>query len=784
LVGDAYDPASTDPNIATPHPDPNPLDCGAHGSHVAGTAAGSGVLPDGSTFAGPYDASTFSRAFRIGPGVAPKADLYAVRVFGCEGATDVVIDGIEWAVDNDMDVINMSLGSDFGEPDDASAVAARNAVRSGVIVASAAGNAGGGFYIESSPASGDGVLSVAATDATPSFPGATFTVGSTTFQAQNSNGAAFADGTTYPVVVLGSPGAVGLGCTAAEYARPDVPGALVVTQRGTCDRVARATLGQAAGAAAVALLNTDPGFPPFEGDIAGVTIPFFGIRQGDGPTLTAASSVTVANAVLANPGFKLPASFSSGGPRFEDSELKPNVIAPGVSVVSTAMGTGNGAVTFSGTSMATPVVAGVAALARQAHPTWKARDIATAISNTADPGALASYSTRLSGAGVPQALAVVQTGATAVSDRSAALSFGFVELRRDAHLREEITVRNFEKSPMVFDVSIPAAFEQGVPHTARASERRIRVAGQDRTTFFVDVNLPVPATDPLAFSDFAGVVELSPINVRSNHGVKLHVPYYGVARPVANLDGELEPPPRPKMPTGKLEVENRRSAIPGTADLYALGIQSDKDKAILSCNDVRALGVQSVAFNGGDRLLVFAFDAWRRCSNSAVNEYDVLITNENGEQFAVVGIDSGFIQSGSFTGELATVVINIQTGDSFLLPAFAPTDSATVQLVAFGSLLGLTQDKPRFAYQTQTFNAAGQGNDAPPDVATFNAFASSIVGQGQFASVDRNTTTFLPIGVDAAEFAQTPATGLMVLFLENRPGTEQAELLPFRAFAP
>ena len=50
----------------------------------------------------------------IGPGVAPKADLYALRVFGCVGSTDVVVDAIDWAVENGIDVINMSLGSAFG----------------------------------------------------------------------------------------------------------------------------------------------------------------------------------------------------------------------------------------------------------------------------------------------------------------------------------------------------------------------------------------------------------------------------------------------------------------------------------------------------------------------------------------------------------------------------------------------------------------------------------------------------------------------------------------------
>src|SRR6185503_8974063 len=130
LVGDNYHAEAElpngDPDIArrTPHPDPNPLDCNGHGSHVAGTAAGSGVTSDGLTYTGKYNASTFaSTNWSIAPGVAPRAQIYAVRVFGCEGSTDVTVDAIEWAVDNDMDVINMSLGSSFGSKDDPSAVA-------------------------------------------------------------------------------------------------------------------------------------------------------------------------------------------------------------------------------------------------------------------------------------------------------------------------------------------------------------------------------------------------------------------------------------------------------------------------------------------------------------------------------------------------------------------------------------------------------------------------------------------------------------------------------------
>jgi len=85
LVGDAYTGGSS-----IPQPDPNPLDCNGHGSHTAGTAAGSGVTAAGATYGGPYNSSIYTPgAFRIGPGVAPKADIYGYRVFGCLGSMSV-----------------------------------------------------------------------------------------------------------------------------------------------------------------------------------------------------------------------------------------------------------------------------------------------------------------------------------------------------------------------------------------------------------------------------------------------------------------------------------------------------------------------------------------------------------------------------------------------------------------------------------------------------------------------------------------------------------------------
>ena len=126
FVGDDY---NADPNAddyqPMPHPDANPLDCQGHGSHVAGTAAGGGVKDDGTAYTGPYDSNTPNTKFKVGPGVAPKADLYALKVFGCTGSTDVVVEAIDWAVKNHMDVINMSLGSTYGTADDADSIAAQ-----------------------------------------------------------------------------------------------------------------------------------------------------------------------------------------------------------------------------------------------------------------------------------------------------------------------------------------------------------------------------------------------------------------------------------------------------------------------------------------------------------------------------------------------------------------------------------------------------------------------------------------------------------------------------------
>src|SRR5256886_10654653 len=172
-----------------------------------------------------------------------------------------------------MQVISMSLGSDFGNEDDADAEASENAVNAGIVVVASAGNAGPIPYIVGTPSTGEKAISVAAMDSHASYPGEALALTPTGgITALDANGITAANGTSLPVVVLpdikgtGS-GGVSLGCDPAEYTAAGVTGKLVVTVRGSCSRVARAMFRQPARAAAVAMINSSTGYPPYAGEI-------------------------------------------------------------------------------------------------------------------------------------------------------------------------------------------------------------------------------------------------------------------------------------------------------------------------------------------------------------------------------------------------------------------------------------------------------------------------------------------------------------------------------------
>jgi minor extracellular serine protease Vpr len=817
LVGDAYDGGADEGSPALiPHPDPDPLDCPftdgsvGHGSHVSGTATGFGVLADGSTYPGPYDESTHDQAFEIGPGVAPEADLYFVRVFGCSGSTEVTTEAIDWAVDHQMNVINMSLGSVFGGADDPSAVASTNAAAAGVTVVTSAGNSGPAPYVGGSPGTATGAIATAAIDSNPQFPGVALdlTPGGN-INTISANGIQPANGSAYSVVVLKDNPATAeneaLGCSTAAYTAAGITpggGQLAVTVRGTCARVARGVFGQQAGAAAVAMINTSAGFPPFEGPILSnpdtgvpfeVTIPFLGVQgpanSADANALRAASSVTTTAITLTNPGFRGFASFSSGGPRNGDSALKPDITAPGVSTISTASGTGNKGYVLSGTSMASPHVAGVAALVRQSHPTWSTEEIKAAIVNTGDPSGFASgYQVTRGGSGLVDPGAAASTSVIALGDAVAGdealeladfhnsnLSFGFAELGSNYSATRTITVRNHGSSTVKLNASV-AASAQSRPASVSFSASSVTVAAGGSAELDVTLNVPAAsAGNSDAFREVSGNVVLS------NSKTTLRVPYLLVPRALSDVKATLATPSfgTPVSTT----VTNPAGVIPGTADFYQWGLTDAEDvnEDVLggSGYDLRAVGVQSFDFTGGDKLLVFAISTHDRWSTGAVNEFDINIDTggQPGPEYAVVGVDFGAITAGSFNGQVGAFVFDLRNGGAVIqFLAQAPTDSSTMLLPVLASDLGLTQQKGSFTYQAVSFSLEGNGQDPMGGTAGYNPWAPAVTN-GQIVTVNPGATAQVNVTFDrTASRAQTPL-GVMVVSHDNASGAAEATLL-------
>jgi subtilisin family serine protease len=392
FAGDNYDADPTDTTYnPIPSPDPNPMDCAGHGSHVAGTIAGVGVTSAGTAFTGDYTLLTEAdiKAMRIGPGMAPEASLYSLRVFGCNGSTDLTTPAIEWAMDpnqdgnfaDHLDVINMSLGSSYGGADDDSAVASDNAALAGVVVVASAGNSYDGYYIVGSPSTSSRTISVASsvdnTDVMDAFrvthsaidgmyPG----LESALFDWAADPSIPLTATLVYPEAGVDLSQNQQSGCYTFNITNTTaIAGHIVLldwTDDGCGGSILRAGNAYAAGAVGVLIAdNSDI----FDLSINGSdVIPAQSIQKSVGNELKAnlPLSVTFSHEFATsyiNTDQTMQdtlSTFSSRGPR-ADNILKPDVAAPGQTIFSVAALSGNKGVSFNGTSMAAPHVAGLVA---------------------------------------------------------------------------------------------------------------------------------------------------------------------------------------------------------------------------------------------------------------------------------------------------------------------------------------------------------------------------------------------------------------------------------------
>jgi len=837
FVGDFYDAEAEDPGDQIPQPDPDPLDCDGHGSHVAGTAAGYGVA-GGTTYTGPYNPGIYAATqFTIGPGIAPEAMIRSYRVFGCGGSatSDVIVAAINRAVADDVDVINMSLGSPFGRNDDLDSVAANHAVQAGIAVVASAGNSGPAAYITGSPGAADRVISVAAIDASRAeMPGALINLpGGGSIPAINANEAPLPTGPMQVKVLRNPDGTVSLGCDPEEYV--DVEGKLVVTLRGSCARAARAVFGEQAGAAAVVMINTTTAFPPFEGPIEGnpdtgeeflVTIPFLGVRGLLGPDpeedpdlLVAADgqTVTLTPSTVDNPGYQIMASFTSGGPRNVDSVQKPDVTAPGVSVFSTNEDSGNRGAYNSGTSMAAPVVSGVAALMVQAHPTWLPEAIKGAIMNTAEAGAskiVSGYNTRLAGTGVVQADRAVSTVAyTSTPGGRNTLSYGYEPLQGAYSESHPLTINNTGSAEVTFDLSVQTVGNQ-LGADVTFSEDPVALPAHGSKTVTVTVTLSadeVAALPPAVASNFGalvhtvrGVVLATPTTAGSGL-LPLRVPYLLVPRGLSNV--EATGTTRGHSPS----VQVRNTGIhSGTADPFVWA-SSDPDDVAHPENstDIRAVGLQvqprealcgtdpvGTCGTQNDRSLVFAINVWGFYSNPAVSEFDIAIdiNGDNQPDRFVVGVDLGAVLAGTFDGRFASVVLDEEGTLLNAWVAEAPMNGSTMLLPALASDLGLAPGDGHHPVRDLTFQVSSSsfipeddGDENTPDNELFEDVAppstlnyASLLGGGNFGgSVVVPPGGTASVSVPPGVLGGSPgALGWMIVTHDDPNGAPQADLIP------
>ena len=807
FAGNDYD-AEGDLGSVTPTPDPDPLDCGDHGSHVAGTAAGQGVLADHSTYSGPYDPSLYADPtdFVVGPGVAPKAKLVALKVFGCEGSTDLVVNALEWvaaynvAHADAIDVVNMSLGAPFGSNDDPDAVATNNLVEMGVVVVASAGNENAVPYITGAPAAATKAISVAALDAYPTLPlvAIDLPVGADIPAInQNAYPGLPVSGTLH--VLSNGSGGVKLGCTAADYGAASA-GKIVAVKRGTCTFVEKGAAAEAAGATGIIVINRDDTaageLPTFIGyNPEYFEIPMIGTDKVAQATLLAneGASITLTSAgSTANPTYQEIADFSSSGPRYGDSAIKPDVAAPGVNLLSSLNGSGWNGTTYSGTSMAAPMTAGTAALVRQAHPGWSPLKVKAAIVNTADrsDAAISGYDQLRAGAGVVQASRAVATlGLATTSDRTASLSFGYEQIDGRYSETKSITLWNASSRDVWYKLSASSPLV-----TVWPSSVKVRAHGSKKVNVRASLSrsqvAALPTADQFLTGDFgvlnsmSGVVTATPKTSRDGF-FRLRVPYVLVPRGLSDLEASLHHGLALDggVLKGAIKLANK-GVHSGYADTYTLGLRDPRGDGAHGM-DLRAAGVQSIPASvltgtddPADRGIQFAVNSWDRFSTAAPHEVDVVVdTNGDGTpDYYVVGIDEGVVFAGAYDGTFLSLIFDADFNlvDGWL--ADAPLNGSTLILPALASDLGLTADAGSFTYSVVSFDGFTGLGDAADGSATFDPF-NPAQSTGDFVRVAANGKASIPAWVDPAAAKAGTARGWLVVTLDDANGGRQADIV-------
>lgn len=477
----------------------------SHGTHVSGTIAAN---------------KQNDVDYAVG-GVSPEVDLYNYRVLGPygSGTNEDVIAGIDKAVSDEMDVMNLSLGSSVNDPLDPTSIAINHAMLSGVVAVVAAGNAGPSEKTLGSPGTAALGITVGASDSAMNIPTMSLSAGKDTLSlmllAKNfSDQLKLLEAKNLPLV------SAGIG-QAGDFEGIDVKGKVALIERGTLTFDEKIANAKAAGAIATIIYNnTDGQISAYLGEGKGY-IPSFRLSKEEGEKLKNSGVSTVSFKDLSSTkteGDTL-ADFSSRGPVNGNYDIKPDVVAPGVAVFSTIPEYINSpeegedySTSYSrmqGTSMASPHVAGVAALILQSNEEYDPFDVKQALMNTS-VDLKHHYSVNEVGAGRIDAYEAVHaettikvldqtetmTGdeKTLIEEETGSIAFGREYLRENNEtisISKDIEIENRGKKK---NYAISVKFNEGIEGVENAKENGVKLNIKNSIAVGKEKSKTLPAT--------------------------------------------------------------------------------------------------------------------------------------------------------------------------------------------------------------------------------------------------------------------------------------------------